>query len=138
MRHGLCGDLGFSSTDRRENIRRIGEVVKLLMEAGVIVLASFISPFRADRRWVKDLVGASDFVEIYCKCPIDVCAQRDGKGVYKKAKAGLIKDFTGISSPYEAPENPDLVMDTSSHTIETCLDILVNHLNLPPLPLREG
>lgn len=125
VRHGLCGDLGFSKADRQENIRRIGEVSKLFVEAGVIVLTAFISPFRADRQRVKTLVGEDDFLEIYCKCSLDVCEQRDTKGLYKKARAGLIRDFTGISSPYEEPEVPDLVVDTSFHSMDVCLAKIV-------------
>lgn len=113
VRHGLCGDLGFSEKDRMENIRRIGEVTKLFMEAGVIVLTAFISPFRADRDKVRAMVGAGDFYEIYCECPIELCEQRDVKGLYKKARSGEIKQFTGISSPYEPPLNPELIVDTT-------------------------
>lgn len=113
VRHGLCGDLGFSEKDRMENIRRIGEVTKLFMEAGVIVLTAFISPFRADRDKVRAMVGAGDFYEIYCQCPLELCEQRDVKGLYKKARSGEIQQFTGISSPYEPPLNPELIVDTT-------------------------
>lgn len=112
IRHGLCGDLSFSDTDRKENIRRIGETAKLMLEAGVITLTAFISPFRVERAMVRRLMPHGDFLEIYCHCPINVCEQRDVKGLYKKARQGEIKDFTGISSPYEEPENPELVIDT--------------------------
>ncbi len=105
VRHGLCGDLGFSSKDREENIRRIGEMAKLFMEAGVIVLTAFISPYRADRERVRGIVEHGDFIEIYCDASIEVCEARDVKGMYKKARAGLIPEFTGISSPYEVPKN---------------------------------
>ena len=128
IRHGLSGDLGFSAADRHENMRRIGEVVKLFTEAGMVVLTAFISPFRADRQQVKKIIGASDFVEIHCKCSLEVCEQRDTKGLYKKARAGLIKDFTGISSPYEEPEKADLVIDTSSYTVEESLAFCVEFL----------
>jgi adenylylsulfate kinase len=120
VRHGLCGDLGFSAEGRVENIRRIGEVAKLFMEAGVIVLTAFISPFRADRDKVRAMVQAGEFVEIYCRCPIELCEQRDVKGLYKKARTGEIKQFTGISSPYEAPDKPELDVDTSK-TLDECV-----------------
>lgn len=125
VRHGLCSDLGFSQQDREENIRRIGEMVKLFLEAGVIVLTAFISPFRKDRRWVRSLVPEGDFIEIYCRCPLDVCEARDKKGLYRRARAGEIKEFTGISSPYEAPENPELVLDTSMLSLEECVGRVV-------------
>lgn len=121
VRHGLCRDLGFSAEDRAENIRRIGEVAKLFMEAGVIVLTAFISPFRADRDKVRAMVHAGEFVEIYCRCPIEVCEQRDAKGLYKKARAGEIVQFTGISSPYEAPDKPELMVDTSMQSLDECV-----------------
>lgn len=128
VRHGLCGDLGFSDADRQENIRRIGEVAKLFVDAGVIVLTAFISPFKEDRQQVKTLLGEADFVEIYCQCSVDVCEQRDVKGLYKKARAGVIKEFTGISSPYEEPEGADLVVDTSTQSIDACLAAILDHL----------
>ncbi|MDT8405254.1 adenylyl-sulfate kinase [Sulfuriflexus sp.] len=112
VRHGLCGDLGFSDNDRKENLRRIGEMVKLFLEAGTISLTAFISPFKEDLARIRAMVPADDFVEIYCRCPISVCEARDVKGLYKKARAGEIPHFTGISSPYEEPENADLVVDT--------------------------
>jgi adenylylsulfate kinase len=112
VRHGLCSDLGFSSEDRVENIRRIGEMSKLFLEAGVIALTAFISPFRSDRDKVRSLVPHGEFFEIYCRCPVEVCEERDVKGLYKRARAGEIKNFTGISSPYEEPEDPELVIDT--------------------------
>ncbi len=119
VRHGLCGDLGFSDADRMENIRRVGEVAKLFIEAGVIVLTAFISPFRADRDKARQLIQG-DFVEIYCDCSLEVCEERDVKGLYRKARAGEIKHFTGISSPYEIPENPELSINTGGKTIEEC------------------
>jgi adenylylsulfate kinase len=127
VRHGLCGDLGFSNDDRVENIRRISEVAKLFVEAGVIVLTAFISPFRADRAKARNLVGA-DFFEIYCQCPLDVCEERDVKGLYRRARSGEIKEFTGISSPYEEPEQPELVVETSGRTIEDCVEQILNYL----------
>jgi adenylylsulfate kinase len=113
VRHGLCGDLGFSPEDRSENIRRIGEMVALFMDAGIITITAFISPYRKDRERIRDLVGKDRFFEIYIQCPIDVCANRDQKGIYAKAKAGTIREFTGISAPYESPTNPSLVIDSS-------------------------
>lgn len=121
VRHGLCGDLGFSATDRAENIRRVGEVAKLFMEAGVIVLTAFISPFREDRNKVRAMVQPGEFVEIYCRCPVEVCEQRDTKGLYKKARVGEIGQFTGISSPYEAPDMPELVVNTSERSLRDCV-----------------
>jgi adenylylsulfate kinase len=121
VRHGQCGDLGFSEADRVENIRRVGEVAKLFMEAGVIVLTAFISPFREDRNKARAMVQPGEFVEIYCQCPVDVCEQRDTKGLYKKARAGVIGQFTGISSPYEAPDTPELVMNTSERKLHDCV-----------------
>jgi adenylylsulfate kinase len=118
VRHGLCEDLGFSPEDRVENIRRVGEMSKLFLEAGIIALTAFISPYRADRDRVRTLVKAGDFIEIYCKCPVEICEQRDVKGLYAKARQGLISNFTGISSPYEAPSNPELEIDTGSLSLE--------------------
>lgn len=121
VRHGLCRDLGFSATDRAENIRRVGEIAKLFMEAGVIVLTAFISPFREDRNRVRGMVQPGEFVEIYCQCPVEVCEQRDTKGMYRKARAGEIGQFTGISSPYEAPDMPELVVNTSERSLHECV-----------------
>jgi len=121
VRHGLCGDLGFSPADRVENIRRVGEVAKLFMEAGIIVLTAFISPFRSDRERVRGMVGHGDFMEIYCDSPLEICEQRDVKGLYKKARAGQIADFTGISSPYEPPQNPELIVSTGKEALDTCV-----------------
>lgn len=121
VRHGLCADLGFTHDARVENIRRVGEVAKLFLEAGVITLTAFISPYQADRHQVRLLVPDGDFIEIYCHCPIEVCEQRDVKGLYAKARQGLIADFTGISSPYEAPESPELSLDTGSLSLENCV-----------------
>lgn len=121
IRHGLCGDLGFSEAGRRENIRRIGEVAKLFMEAGVIVLTAFISPFREDRNRVRAMVRPGEFIEIYCQCPIEICEQRDAKGLYKKARAGEIAQFTGISSAYEPPEAPELALNTAEMDLDDCV-----------------
>ncbi|MCE9633678.1 MAG: adenylyl-sulfate kinase [Methylophilales bacterium] len=122
VRHGLCSDLSFSAADRAENIRRIGEMSKLFIEAGTIALTAFISPFRADRAKVRALVDEGDFLEIYCHCTLEICEQRDVKGLYAKARQGLIKDFTGISSPYEAPETPELSLDTGALPLEECVE----------------
>ena len=118
IRHGLCKDLGFSDADREENIRRIGEVAKLFVDAGVITLTAFVSPFRADRDKARALVADGDFIEVYCAADLAVCEDRDPKGLYAKARAGVIKEFTGISSPYEAPEAPELQVDTGSQSLE--------------------
>jgi len=126
VRHGLCGDLGFSSTDRIENIRRIGEMAKLFMEAGVIVLTAFISPYRADRARVRGMVEHGDFIEIYCDAPIDICEARDVKGMYKKARAGQIAEFTGNSSPYETPEDPELTVDTGNAELDECVHQVIS------------
>ncbi|MBI5625823.1 MAG: adenylyl-sulfate kinase [Nitrosomonadales bacterium] len=128
VRHGLCGDLGFSAKDRVENIRRIGEVAKLFMEAGVIVLTAFISPFRSDRERVRGMVEHGDFIEIFCDSPIEICESRDVKGIYKKARAGQIAEFTGISSPYEAPENPELKVNTGAEELETCVQQVIDEI----------
>jgi len=127
VRHGLSGDLGFSDEDRIENIRRISEVANLFVEAGVIVLTAFISPFRSDRDKARSLVG-KDFIEVYCKCPVTTCEQRDVKGLYSRARAGEIKEFTGISSPYEEPLHPELSIDTDSHSIDQCVEQLLEYL----------
>jgi adenylylsulfate kinase len=118
VRHGLCADLSFSDDDRKENIRRIGHMSMLYVEAGIVVLTAFISPFRADRENVRK-IGGNDFHEIYCKCSLEVCEERDVKGLYKRARAGEIPDFTGISSPYEEPEFAELTVDTESH-LQNC------------------
>lgn len=128
VRHGLCGDLGFSPEDRIENIRRVGEMAKLFMEAGIIVLTAFISPYRADRATVRALVNEEDFIEVYCSSPIDVCEKRDVKGLYKKARAGQIKEFTGISSPYEAPANAELIVNTGAAELVSCVRQVVDLL----------
>jgi adenylylsulfate kinase len=128
VRHGLCGDLGFSAEDREENIRRIGEMSKLFIDAGVIPITAFISPFRKDRERVRKLVDEGDFIEVYCRCSLDTCEQRDVKGMYKLARRGEIKDFTGISSPYEEPENAEIVVDTDKQSIDECVDHIIVQL----------
>ncbi len=128
IRHGLNRDLGFSTEDRMENIRRIGEVARLFCDAGLIVLTSFISPFQKDRDQVRSLVGRGEFVEIFVKCSLDTCEKRDPKGMYKKARAGEIREFTGIDSPYEEPENPEIVINTEEQTVEDSLDKIITYL----------
>jgi adenylylsulfate kinase len=128
VRHGLCSDLGFSTTDREENIRRIGEMAKLFMEAGVIVLTAFISPFRADRERVRGMVERGDFIEIYCDTPIEVCERRDVKGMYKKARAGQITEFTGITSPYEPPINSELNVNTGTEDLNVCVGQIIEEV----------
>ena len=128
IRQGLCKDLGFSDADRTENIRRIGEVSKLMLDAGVVVMTAFISPFRKDRQLVRDLVKKGDFIEIYCQAPLSVCEERDPKGLYKKARAGQIPEFTGISSPYEEPEKPELINETGKKSVDECVEQIINYL----------
>ena len=128
VRHGVNSDLDFSHKDRTENIRRIGEVSKLMMEAGFIIMTAFISPFREDRIAVRNLIPNGDFIEIYCKASLETCESRDVKGLYKRAKAGEIKNYTGISSPYEVPENADLIIDTEQETIEDSVSIIISFL----------
>jgi adenylylsulfate kinase len=128
VRHGLCSDLGFSEEDRRENIRRIGEMTKLFVEAGVIAMTAFISPFRAERQRVRGLFPEGDFIEVYCDCSLEVCEQRDVKGLYAKARAGLIPNYTGISSPYEAPEKPEIRLKTDTETLEQSVDKVMEYL----------
>ncbi len=128
VRHGLCSDLGFSKEDRIENIRRIGEMTKLFIEAGIIALTAFISPFRNDREKVRKLVGDENFIEIYCKCPIEICEQRDVKGHYKQARSGKIRDFTGISSPYEEPFDPEVILDSANCSVDENVDKIITFL----------
>ena len=118
VRHGLCSDLGFEDSDRRENIRRVGEIAKLFIEAGIITLTAFISPFLEDRNRVRSIFQNGNFLEVYCKCPLEVCEQRDVKGLYQRARDGKVKQFTGISSPYEPPKNPELIVETDKLTLE--------------------
>jgi len=128
VRHGLCSDLGFSDADREENIRRIGEMSKLIIEAGVIAMTAFISPFRADRERVRALVADGDFIEVYCNASVTECEERDVKGLYARARAGEISHFTGISSPYEEPEHPELIVDTGSNTLDQCIEQVLGYL----------
>jgi adenylylsulfate kinase len=129
VRKGLCKDLGFSDSDRKENIRRIGEVSLLMMESGVIVLTAFISPFIEDRKIVRDLAKDGEFIEVFCKAPLEVCESRDVKGIYKKARAGEISDFTGISSPYEKPVSPEITLDTANQSIDESVSHVLSYLN---------
>ncbi len=129
IRFGLNRDLGFSPEDRTENIRRIGEVCRLFQDAGVVVLTAFISPYRADREQVRQLHPDGTFVEVYVNTPLDVCEARDVKGLYKKARAGEIPEFSGITAPYEPPESPELTVDTS-RPLETCVDQILTALHL--------
>ncbi len=128
IRHGLNKNLGFSPEDRTENIRRIGEVAKLFTDAGIITIAAFISPYREDRDAVRKLLNDGEFIEVYVECPLDVCEERDTKGLYKKARAGEVKDFTGISAPYEEPLNPELTIDSSKLTVEESTRAVLNYL----------
>jgi adenylylsulfate kinase len=128
IRKGINKDLGFSSADRTENIRRIGEVSKLMLDAGLIIISAFISPFRDDREMVKEIVGEERFTEVFVDCPLEVCEKRDTKGLYKKARQGFIRDFTGIGSPYEIPEHPNLVIHTHKESIDESLSKLISHV----------
>ena len=128
VRHGLCANLSFSEEDRHENIRRIGEMSKLFIEAGVIALTAFISPYKIDRERVRALVSENDIIEIFCDSPLSVCEERDVKGLYKKARTGEIRNYTGISSPYEKPEHPDLVLDTASNSVEVNVEKILKFL----------
>jgi len=128
IRHGLSRDLGFSDEDRKENIRRIGEVSKLFIDSGTITLTTFISPFEEERQMVRQLVNENEFVEIYVKCSLNECEKRDVKGLYKKARSGEIKQFTGIDSPYEEPESAELVVDTTTMTTEESVNTILKYL----------
>ena len=128
IRHGLNKNLGFSHDDRKENIRRIGEVAKLFVDAGLIAMAAFISPYREDRSNVRRLLGSGQFIEVFVKCPVSECERRDPKGIYKRAKAGEIKEFTGVSAPYEEPENPEIILKTDEMSLEKCIKTLLNYL----------
>lgn len=138
VRHGLCSDLGFSAEDRIENIRRVGEMAKLFVETGVIALTAFISPFLSDRARVRSLVPHGDFLEIYCRCSLEICEQRDVKGLYKRARAGEIKDFTGISSPYEEPVDPELTVETGSSSMEEAVAQVMQLLRDRGIVQRQG
>jgi adenylylsulfate kinase len=128
VRHGLCGDLGFSDIARRENIRRIAEAARLFVDAGVIVHTAFISPFIADRSQARALLG-EDFIEIYCDSSLEVCESRDAKGLYQRARAGEIRDFTGISSPYEVPESAEITVPTGVEDLDTCVEMVISYLS---------
>ena len=128
VRHGLNKDLGFSNADRVENIRRIGEVSKLFTEAGLIVLSAFISPFASDRQLVRNLFEQGEFIEVFMDTPLNTCEARDPKGLYKKARTGAIKHFTGIDSPYEKPEAPEIAINTSKVSVEECIEMLLEYL----------
>jgi adenylylsulfate kinase len=128
IRHGLNKNLGFSPQDREENIRRIGEVAKLLRDCGIINMTAFISPYLKDRKTARELGNENEFIEVFVDCPIEICEQRDPKGVYLKARKGIIKDFTGISAPYEAPENPEIHLRTDKMAVEECVDFMLNYL----------
>lgn len=128
VRHGLCANLDFSTLDRTENIRRVAEVARLFVEAGVIVLAAFISPLAAQREIVRQIVGTRDYIEVYCRCPLTVCAERDPKGLYRKALTGEIADFTGISAPYDVPLTPDLIVDTDRIPLDAAINRVVDLL----------
>ncbi|HIJ21671.1 MAG: adenylyl-sulfate kinase [Gammaproteobacteria bacterium] len=128
VRHGLNGDLGFSSEDRKENLRRVGEMSKLFIESGTIILTAFISPFRKERRQVRSMMPHGDFIEIYVNCPIEVCEKRDVKGLYRRARTGEVKEFTGISSPYEIPQSADLTVNTDLQTLEESVENIIDLL----------
>ena len=127
IRHGLCKDLGFSDQDREENIRRIGEVANLFMNAGIVTITAFVSPFRSDREKVRDII-CKDFVEIYCAADLDICEKRDTKGLYKKARMGEIKNFTGISSPYEIPNDPEIIVETGLLDLHASVKQIMKYL----------
>ncbi|MCI4624409.1 MAG: adenylyl-sulfate kinase [Candidatus Magnetoovum sp. WYHC-5] len=128
IRHGLNNNLGFSPQDRKENIRRIGEVAKLFVDAGIIVMAAFISPYREDRDAVREIFTNGEFFEIYLKCPVEICEQRDPKGNYKKARQGVIKNYTGISAPYEEPLHPELIIDTDKYSVDDSVRVILDCL----------
>ncbi len=128
VRHGLNKNLGFSPEDRSENIRRIGEVAKLFTDANMITITAFISPYKEDRDQARKLQGEGDFIEVYVKCPVEVCEERDTKGLYKKARKGEIKEFTGISAPYEEPDSPELTLDTSKLSVEDSTREILKYL----------
>ncbi|MBO9128343.1 adenylyl-sulfate kinase [Bacillus sp. 165] len=128
IRHGLNKDLGFSEEDRNENIRRIGEVAKLFVDSGIVVLSAFISPFREDRDRVRGLLEEHEFIEVYVKCPIEECEKRDPKGLYKKARSGQIKQFTGVDSPYEEPFSPEVTIESHCFSVEECTEQIIDYL----------
>ena len=138
VRHGLCSDLGFSPEARKENIRRIGEVAKLFADAGLICITAFISPYRSDRALARSITPAGKFFEVFVNAPLAVCEQRDPKGLYAKAREGKLKEFTGISAPYEAPENPEIELRTDQLTVQQCVAAIVEQLKLQPRMDTDG
>ena len=128
IRHGLNKNLGFSPEDREENIRRIGEVANLFRQAGIITMTAFISPYRTDRKKARDLANEGEFIEIFCRCSLETCEKRDTKGLYKKAKAGQVLEFTGISAPYEEPENPEITIETDKTTIDEGTTKIISYM----------
>ena len=130
VRHGLNSNLDFSEAGRTENIRRISEVSKLMMESGLIVMTAFISPFNKDRNEARKLISSDDFIEIYCKASLEICETRDVKGLYKRARAGDIKNYTGIDSPYEVPENSELIIDTDNQSLEESVSTILSFLEI--------
>jgi len=137
IRHGLNRDLGFSERDRKENIRRIGEVAKLFVDSGFIVSTAFISPYRIDREFVRNMFSKDEFIEVYVSCPLDVCESRDPKGLYKKARNGEIENFTGIHSPYEPPLSPEIIIDTSQSNISQAVSQIINYLKEKEIIKRQ-
>lgn len=140
VRHGLCSDLGFSPADRTENIRRVAEVAALMNDAGLVVITAFISPFQADRASARKIIGPERFIEVFLDAPLSVCESRDPKGFYKKARAGEIPNYTGIASPYEAPEAPDLVIRTDQVTVESAVESISRAMaaHSPILPMKDA
>ncbi len=128
VRHGLNGDLGFSPADRQENVRRLAELASLFRDAGLITMTAFISPYKRERSFARSLAGADDFLEVFVDCPLEVCERRDPKGMYRKAREGLIKDFTGVSAPYERPESPEIRVQTDEMSVEQCVTEIVENL----------
>lgn len=137
IRHGLNKNLGFSPEDREENIRRIGEVAKLFRDAGIINMVAFVSPYIKDRKMARELGAEGDFVEVFVDCPVQICEIRDPKGAYKKAREGIIKEFTGISAPYEFPENPEIHLHTDMMSVTQCVNIIIEYLNDHQLGTKE-
>ena len=138
VRQGLCRDLGFSAADRVENIRRVGEVARLMVDAGLMVLTAFISPFRSDREMARALLSDGEFIEVFIDTPLEECERRDPKGLYRKARAGLLPDFTGIDSPYEAPLSPAIRLRTVSCSADACADQVIDYLTLAGFLQTEG
>lgn len=128
IRHGINKDLGFSAADRRENLRRVGEIAKLFVEAGILTIAAFASPYKADRLMIRELFNEDEFIEVYLSCDLSVCESRDPKGHYKKARTGEIKNFTGVSDPYEPPDNPDIILDTEKISADEAVHRIIYYL----------